>query len=506
MIGKKQRLNIKNCGRPTSRLDIVNFAICILIFALQHCLYADTAMIHSVNRGEITPKLGARSDVILYFSGCQEMGNMFCHPQGGAKKRPGTLYLTTIPDSYTLIEEIPPVPPALTREEALIFTGRNNYYFYDPNYEYLGQESIDGSAQGNTCTVDLNGNIAAASDAYNDFIWYWDADMNLTKDKFQPQDAWGAGVNAWQWCSCIRFNSTGAYLYAIGYAGSQDRRLYKFNVSTGIDEWMYYSLYSALQFYIDSLDNAYLCRGVAGASARSIDTIDADGNLTGTVQLHYLCNFGGVLIDEDTDRLYTWGESYTMGTNFGFSIGAINTDGSNIDYFSRTIGGTKWEGYAIESAVLHSDGFLYAGGIRGPHGVDGAQATLFKLNSELVLQASYDTTDPVHHVEFNADGELVVETIDEINDTADFTVLDTDFNIVDTFEQKTGFTIGQYGNEFALIDHITAGTPGTPGLIAENKFGTDITNPVRLIDFVQSAEDPYVIEMGNEYFAFLQAN
>ena len=54
---------------------------------------ADTATMNSFSAGEITPKLGARSDVKLWYSACQELSNFFTDPKGGVKKRSGTYYI-----------------------------------------------------------------------------------------------------------------------------------------------------------------------------------------------------------------------------------------------------------------------------------------------------------------------------------------------------------------------------------------------------------------------------
>lgn len=57
--------------------------------------------------GEISPKLYGRVDVNKYFNGARKLRNMLVFPQGGAVRRPGTLYLGEVKDStkQTLLHE-----------------------------------------------------------------------------------------------------------------------------------------------------------------------------------------------------------------------------------------------------------------------------------------------------------------------------------------------------------------------------------------------------------------
>ncbi len=53
--------------------------------------------------GELDPRLRARVDVRHYFNGAARMRNVLVLPQGGAKRRPGTKYLQTIPNQITRV-------------------------------------------------------------------------------------------------------------------------------------------------------------------------------------------------------------------------------------------------------------------------------------------------------------------------------------------------------------------------------------------------------------------
>ena len=68
---------------------------------------ADTAMMHSFNRGILTPKLAAQSKIKIYYAGCRELSNMYCQVWGGASKRPGTYYIAEVADSSKAARVIP---------------------------------------------------------------------------------------------------------------------------------------------------------------------------------------------------------------------------------------------------------------------------------------------------------------------------------------------------------------------------------------------------------------
>ena len=91
------------------RLNIyyILWLIILILLAIHHLVYADTAMMHSFNRGVLTPKLASRSDVKMYYSGCRELSNMYCQVWGGASKRPGTYYIAEIADSNNVARAIP---------------------------------------------------------------------------------------------------------------------------------------------------------------------------------------------------------------------------------------------------------------------------------------------------------------------------------------------------------------------------------------------------------------
>lgn len=59
----------------------------------------ETPLINNFNGGEISPMIDVRSDIIKYYSGCRTLQNMVPHVEGGAKKMPGTYYVTVVKES-----------------------------------------------------------------------------------------------------------------------------------------------------------------------------------------------------------------------------------------------------------------------------------------------------------------------------------------------------------------------------------------------------------------------
>lgn len=48
------------------------------------------------NAGEVTPELDARIDLDKYEQGCRTMENMLLFVQGGARRMPGTTFVTKV--------------------------------------------------------------------------------------------------------------------------------------------------------------------------------------------------------------------------------------------------------------------------------------------------------------------------------------------------------------------------------------------------------------------------
>ena len=112
------------------RLNIlyILWLIVLVILAVHSLVYGDTAMLHSFNRGEVTPKLLARSDVKVYYSGNRVMENFYCQVHGGASKRPGTYFISEVNDSDN-VERLISLSQSTERNYVLVM-GEKTIGFY----------------------------------------------------------------------------------------------------------------------------------------------------------------------------------------------------------------------------------------------------------------------------------------------------------------------------------------------------------------------------------------
>jgi len=81
--------------------------IILILLGLHSLASAEMAMLHSFNKGELTEKLAARSDVTPYYSGARLMENFYCQVHGGASKRQGTYFIAEVADSSKAARAIP---------------------------------------------------------------------------------------------------------------------------------------------------------------------------------------------------------------------------------------------------------------------------------------------------------------------------------------------------------------------------------------------------------------
>lgn len=92
-------------------------------------------LLNSFNAGELSPLLTAREDLSKYQSGCSLMENMIPLPQGGAQKRPGTIYVAESKNN-TKIRLLP--FEYSTTQSYIIELGNQYMRFYTDNAQILG--------------------------------------------------------------------------------------------------------------------------------------------------------------------------------------------------------------------------------------------------------------------------------------------------------------------------------------------------------------------------------
>lgn len=399
------------------------------------------------------------------------------------------------------IADIPAVPDTPFRDEAYGISGRFAIAWFDPNYTQITQEAIGGSGLCSTMDVDGDtGNIVGGS-APNDegnYLTFWDIDLTRDSDKFTPSDGWGnpATNSRWIACTAVRFSADGNYVYALGYSVNLYYHMYKFNLSTGIDEWIYTRLYmTSYAMYVDADGNAYYAKTTGG-----MEYVDADGNFDESQRVRGTRLVNDIWVDEARDKWYMAGDDNLSKKVLAY-IEPSDYWGTNTVYFTLNTEGAFW--------CVTSDGdYIYAAGSRTASGVGGANATVYKFELDLTLVDSYDTVDNATYLAFNADGNIVVRTVG----TTTQVILDKDLDLVDTFELSP-ILIDIYGGETVVIPYLTEGTPAVPGTPGVEPNYVDVNDyswldevcvyadgiPLGVFTVFRDANDTYVLDLGGQY-------
>jgi len=76
---------------------------------------------HSLNAGELSPDLDARTDVTKYYTGASKMSNALAITQGGAIKRPGSKWIAKAKGACNLI------PFSFSADDSMVIEAGNEY-------------------------------------------------------------------------------------------------------------------------------------------------------------------------------------------------------------------------------------------------------------------------------------------------------------------------------------------------------------------------------------------
>ena len=125
------------------RLAILMLA-CLMLVAPCYAQDKPYRLLNSFSAGELSELLNAREDLSKYHSGTSIMENMIPLPQGGAQKRPGTVYVAESKEN-TVIRLIP--FEFSTTQSYIIELGNQYMRFFTDNdvvYETYGTEDLSG--------------------------------------------------------------------------------------------------------------------------------------------------------------------------------------------------------------------------------------------------------------------------------------------------------------------------------------------------------------------------
>lgn len=435
-------------------------------------LFAQTGMIHSLNVGEVSPKMDGRTDLEKYYSGCRLLENMYCKPHGGVAKRPGTYYISVIPESYTFEEPSEGIEGEAFRSEAYFALAGSYVFWFDPNWTYLYYTTVpDG---GDLCTT-----AAQTADGTTTIIGYGDIggesaiaviDVNLAvnEDYYVRTGGWSNN----EIVGALALNADETYLYAL----SSKWRVTKFDTSDGSQVWAKSPLWTYLGGWgmcLDADENIY----VYNSGSWYVRKYDSDGNYLAQSsaavgscrEMHY---------DPDTDHILCAGPVIS-----GYVMTVCDTD-LNILY--RYADAT-----AYGRDIIISGDYYY---LFKSAGSDGYHVV--KTDTELNVIKRITLPQIPTAACLDWDGHIAVSHL-SVNDSS-IMILDTDLNLLDTKYCPLG--ISDYDGDLGRIKYTTGEVRAIPGSIATNDFG--LRNPVRLITFERSTEQSYIVEMGNEYLAF----
>lgn len=159
--------------------------------------------------GELDPLIRARNDLKSYGNALEKATNVVCQPQGGITRRPGTRYITALPNSSTESAgngvRLVPFEFSTSDSYMLCFTHNRMYVFKN------GALVTNINGTGNPYLVTTVG-----SSVLNDICWTQSADtLILTQETIAPvKIVRGASDSAWT-ASALSFSSIPKYAFTL---------------------------------------------------------------------------------------------------------------------------------------------------------------------------------------------------------------------------------------------------------------------------------------------------
>jgi hypothetical protein len=108
----------------------------------------------SLNSGEFSPRMAARTDFAKYPLACATLENMIPLPQGGATRRPGTRFVVEIKDSSKKPRLI---PFEFSEEQAYIIEAGEGYFRFCKDHGQIVAEEITASITNGTFSGSISG-------------------------------------------------------------------------------------------------------------------------------------------------------------------------------------------------------------------------------------------------------------------------------------------------------------------------------------------------------------
>jgi hypothetical protein len=162
--------------------------------------------------GELDPLIRARTDLKTYSNALEKATNVVCQPQGGITRRPGTRYITALPNSGTESAgngvRLIPFEFSVSDSYMLCFTHNRMYVFKNG----VLITNINGSGNPYLTTT-------ITSAMLNDICWTQSADtLIVTHETLEPLRIVRGGANNLWTASALPFVSIPKYAFTIAFS------------------------------------------------------------------------------------------------------------------------------------------------------------------------------------------------------------------------------------------------------------------------------------------------
>ncbi len=162
--------------------------------------------------GELDPLLRARVDLQAYNNALEEATNIVCQPQGGVRRRPGSRYITALPNSGTesAANGVRLVEFEFSTSDSYMLCFTHNRMYIFKNKTLITNINGSGNAYLDTSSVGLTGARLA------NIVWTQSADtLIVVHPDIQPVK-FVRGANDASWTvSAITFDSIPKYAYTL---------------------------------------------------------------------------------------------------------------------------------------------------------------------------------------------------------------------------------------------------------------------------------------------------
>lgn len=162
--------------------------------------------------GELDPLLRARVDLQAYNNALEEATNIVCQPQGGVRRRPGSRYITSLPNSGTesAANGVRLVEFEFSTSDSYMLCFTHNRMYIFKNKVLITNINGSGNAYLDTSSVGLTGARLA------NIVWTQSADtLIVVHPDIQPVK-FVRGANDASWTvSAISFDSIPKYAYTL---------------------------------------------------------------------------------------------------------------------------------------------------------------------------------------------------------------------------------------------------------------------------------------------------